>query len=151
MSGTSDEGEAFASQATRLCAVLARGFAGLVNESEGRDTLPSLGKAASSVATRCQRQGLQAAADLADALARGCGLLFDGQLDPGQAILLLASGTETLRKSILAQVSSQRVADADRPLHAARYELETLFPIQDQAPRPNKGGPDVMLHRLRKR
>ena len=151
MSGNRPEAESFAAAAQVECDRLAQGFAHLVNEIHSRELLPELEATATSLAERCQEHGRLAQAQLALVLACGCRHLFAGEVDPGQALPLLAAGTETLFKSITARDRSSTTSQDALGLRAAGYELETLFPIPGEEPKPNKAGPDVNLQRLRRR
>ncbi len=133
------------------CERLAAGFAQLVVESEGRDSLPGLSALAAALATHCRSRGLEYACDLARALSRGTDLLYKGQIDPGQALPLLAAGTLTLQKALSDSAPVPSENSAELGIRAAQYELETLFPNADEEPKQIKGGPDVSLHRLRTR
>jgi hypothetical protein len=139
----------FEVEAASQCARFAEGVARLMDEIHNRQGLPELRYLAFSLAAQCARLELLECARLAAAMDRACALLFDGELDPGQALPLLASGTETLSKA-LQGIQDRRIADGQRtPLVAAAYELETLFPNPGQAPKQIKTGPDVSLNRLR--
>ncbi len=153
MSGGLFSSEKVAEDAAASCEHLAAGFADLVIEARGREILPQLSTLASELATRLREHGFAAEAKLASAVASGTDYLFAGEADPGQALLLLASATETLSKAI--RLAEARPATLSTTLSAALYELETLFPLQGAPgqrgePKRNKGGPDVPLHRLRR-
>ena len=148
MSGNGPERESFADATRADCEGLAQGFAYLVNEIHSRELLPELTRLASSLAERCQAEERFLESQLAAVIARGCQHLFAGEVDPGQALPLLASGTETLSKSV---ANSSSKSEDELGLEAARYELETLFPMPGDEPKPIKSGPDVNLQRLRRR
>jgi len=132
------------------CEQLAQGISDLVIEVSGRELLPALRDIALSLADQCKLRRLEEASQLAKAIARCCDLLFDGRADPGQALPLLASGTETLERAIRSSAEPQPQSESEQGLAAARYELETLFPIAGQPAKANKTGPDVSLHQLRR-
>jgi hypothetical protein len=139
-SGSQDAVEA----ALEQCEQLAQGFADLVIEVSGRERLPALRDLALSLADQCKLRRLEEASQLAKAIAHCCAFLFEGRADPGQALPLLASGTDTLERAI------RSTAESEHELAAARYELETLFPVAGQPAKANKTGPDVNLHQLRR-
>ena len=143
--------ESFAAEARRSCELLAMGYAQLVGETRGRELLPELSNVATTLARGLADCGQPPAAALAKTLARCSSLLFEGQVDPGQALLLLASGTETLQRALELLGTRDLLSGDALGLDAARYELETIFPVAGQAAKPNKSGPDVTLHSLRKR
>lgn len=151
MSGSVQPWELFVEQAKNDCAGLAQGIACLIGESRGRQALPELGDLAGALAVQAEQQDMPSSAQLASAIEHCCALLFDGQVDPAQALPLLASGIETLANTLrlaLAPVESQ---GAITPLLAATYELETLLPAPGAEPAHNKSGPDVSIERLRSR
>tara|TARA_R110002096_G_scaffold299503_6_gene494258 strand:- start:186310 stop:189114 length:2805 start_codon:yes stop_codon:yes gene_type:complete len=133
--------------------VLVDSIAKLIGDELGRDSLPELAYISFSLASQALLLGARNLGNLAAAIERCFGLLYDGAVDPAQALPLLASGIETVDKAFAeleaADESGARIEKT--PLHAATYELETLFPIPgkvDSAPRTNAGGPDVTLARL---
>jgi hypothetical protein len=146
----SEEEEIFGETALAQCQQLAQGFSDLVIEVSGRERLPALRDIARSLADQCKLRRLEEAAQLAKALARCCDFLFEGRADPGQALPLLASGTETLERAIRSTAEPQPQSESEQGLAAARYELETLFPVAGQPAKANKTGPDVNLHQLRR-
>ena len=143
--------DSFQAEALRSCELLAIGYAQLIGETRGRELLPELSNVAKALARGLSDCGYHPAAALSKTLARGSALLFDGQVDPGQALLLLASGTQTLQQAVELFGTDKSRDDDALGLDAARYELETLFPVDGQAPKRNQGGPDVALSSLRKR
>lgn len=151
MSGKRPEAVIFAAAAGVDCDRLAQGLGQLVIEIHSRELLPELEAIARSLADGSREEGLRAQSQLALVLARGCCHLFAGEVDPGQALPLLASGTETLSKSLASVANSSWTSQDELGLVAARYELETLFPNVGEEPKPNKSGPDVNLQRLRRR
>jgi two-component system chemotaxis sensor kinase CheA len=134
--------------------VLVDSIAKLIGEELGRDSLPELAFISFSLASQALMLGAQKLGNLAAAIERCFGLLYDGAVDPAQALPLLASGIETVDKAFAeleaADESGARIEHT--PLDAATYELETLFPIPGKAdsapPRANAGGPDVPINRL---
>jgi hypothetical protein len=148
MSGEADSvGEA----ALAECRQLEKGFADLVIEVRGREILPALREHALSLVEYCKRTRLVETSQLAGAVARCCGLLYQGDADPGQALPLLASGAQTLHRAIASTTSTLHVAPTELCVGAARYELESLFPVSGEPAKANKTGPDVKLHSLRRR
>ncbi len=141
--------ESFDEDARAACDQLAQGFSDLIMELSQRELLPELRVLALSLADQCQFRQQGEAASLAKALARCCALLYEGQVDPGQALLLLASGTESLQQVIRSAPDSKLLVDSELGLAAARYELETLFPVLGETAKSHKSGPDVQLVRLR--
>ncbi|MCP4449642.1 MAG: hybrid sensor histidine kinase/response regulator [Myxococcales bacterium] len=134
--------------------LLVESIAKLIGEELGRDSLPELAYISFSLASQALLLGAEKLGNLAAAIERCLGLLYDGQVDPAQALPLLASGIETVDKAFAefetADKSGARIENT--PLEAATYELETLFPIPgkpaDTPTRPHAGGPDVPLSRL---
>lgn len=134
--------------------VLVDSIAKLIGEELGRDSLPELAFISFSLASQALILGAQKLGNLAAAIERCFGLLYDGAVDPAQALPLLASGIETVDKAFAeleaADESGARIEHT--PLDAATYELQTLFPIPGKAdsepPRANAGGPDVPINRL---
>lgn len=141
----SSEAQDAVEAALEQCQQLAKGFSDLVIEVSGRERLPALRDLALSLADQCKLRRLEEASQLAKAIAHCCDFLFEGRADPGQALPLLASGTETLDRAI------RSTAESEHGLTAARYELETLFPVSGEPAKPNKTGPDVNLHQLRRK
>ncbi len=134
--------------------VLVDSIAKLIGEELGRDSLPELAYISFSLASQALLLGAQDLGKLAAAIERCFGLLYDGEVDPAQALPLLAAGIETVDKAFAeleaADESGARIENT--PLKAATYELETLFPIPgslESAPsRAIAGGPDVPIGRL---
>ncbi len=75
-------------------------------------------------------------------LARVVELVADGLVDPGIALPALAMACATLADGLRGRLG-------DRELEAARFEIETLLPVPDHAPRFVV--PDVPLTSLRRR
>ncbi len=135
--------------------VLVDSIAKLIGDELGRDALPELAYISFSLASQALMLGTEELGALTAAIERCFGLLHDGQLDPAQALPLLASSIETVDKAFaeLAAADQSGARIESTPLEAATYQLETLFPIpgkNDGLPRPSHGGPDVPLTRLRR-
>ena len=105
------------------------------------------------LAFRIASQSLLMGADALGGLALTCerclDLLVAGTVEPGQTLPILASSALTLRRSIESLESTGRGdrsgARADRlPLEAARYELETLFPVPGSPPRPAQADSSIV-------
>ena len=79
---------------------------------------------------------------LALAIARVVELVREGLVDAGIALPALAMACATLADGVRGRLGT-------RELEAARFEIETLLPVPDRAPRPV--APDVPLSSLRRR
>ncbi len=135
--------------------VLVDSIAKLIGDDLGREALPELAYISFSLASQALMLGAEQLGALAATIERCFGLLHSGQLDPAQALPLLASSIETVDKAFAelqaADKSGARIEST--PLEAATYQLETLFPFpgaEDRLPHPSHGGPDVPLTRLKR-
>jgi len=123
---------------------VARGLHGLIGGTLGRETLCPMGSLCSQLAKNLEEQPAMSA--LAHTLAQSFIKMHEGQLDPAQALLLMASGVESLEKA-LTSLQKQEVVHV-LSLESARFELETLFPLPGQE--YAHWGQDVPVGRLRR-
>ena len=144
----------FLTQAHANCDELTQALLRLIAEEAGRSALPHLASLAEWMAGGAEEIGLAGAARLGRAIESCLRLMHQGQVDPAQALPLLASGVDLLAKSFdstpLDAAGKARAQAQTTSLVAACYELETLLPIDGGEPR-NKSGPDVPVARLRRR
>lgn len=132
--------------------VLAEGAVQLIKEELGPEALPEMAFIAFSLAAQALLLGVSRVGRLAATIERCLGHLETGSTDPAQALPLLASATSTLKRAFVelreADKSGARIEDT--PVDAAIFELETLFPVPGQMPRPTAAGPDVRIEDLRR-
>lgn len=128
---------------------------GGVDTPAARPRLLALASQAADLATRSLDQGAEDLGRLAEACARCVELMLAGQVPAGHGYSLLAASIHTLRQAFETLAASPArpgehpgehpgghpgdlaAALVDPlPLRAARYELETLFPVPGAPSRP---------------
>jgi len=123
--------------------------------SEGLNDLPADARArarlaglAFRLATQALLLGAEDIGKLALACERALELTGSGQMIP-DSLLVLASSSHTLRQAfdVLANPDASGARTEGLPIDAARFELETLFPVPGK-PRAGAGTPDVPLINL---
>ncbi len=129
------------------------GFTGLA-EPGAADTLEDLAEQAFRLGVQSLLLGAEALGQLALACERGFDLLRQGALSVELGVPILASSLATLRGGFqsLTRSDISGARTDSLPLKAARYELETLFPVPGAPVVPAPGvGPDVPLSALTRR
>ncbi|GAB4511381.1 MAG: hypothetical protein Tsb0020_29140 [Haliangiales bacterium] len=129
------------------------GFAGLA-EPRAADTLEDLAEQAFRLGVQSLLLGAEALGQLALACERGFDLLRQGALSVELGVPILSSSLATLRGGFqsLTRSDISGARTDSLPLKAARYELETLFPVPGAPVVPAPGvGPDVPLSALTRR
>lgn len=118
-----------------------------VDTPAARPRLLALATQAADLATRSLDQDAEDLGRLAEACARCIELMLAGQVPAGHGYSLLAASLHTLRQAFETLAASPArpgehpgdlaAALVDPvPLRAARYELETLFPVPGAPSRP---------------
>ena len=123
-----------------------------LSATEARNQLDSLAFYAFRLASQSLLLGAEDMGRLALSCERCLDLIADGTLIAERVLPILAASVLTLRQSCeaLAQSGADDRSGArtdSRPLEAARYELETFFPVPGRAVK-SAGGPDVPLAAL---
>lgn len=145
---------------------------GGVDTPAARPRLLALAGHAADLATRSLEQGAEDLGRLAETCARCMELMLAGQVPAGHGYSLLAASLYTLRQAFEAlaaapsrpgggpgghpgdRAAAPPAAPVDPvPLRAARYELETLFPVPGAPARPElvQTRHDVPVNALKRR
>lgn len=134
-------------------AALLDGVTQLIGEERGREAIPEMAYISFSLAAQALLLGAEELGRLTSAVERCLAHLLDGQVDPGQALPILASSIDTIGRAFaeLAAADESGARIEDTPLAAVTYEIETLLPLPGASAKPLKTGPDVLLSQLGKR
>jgi two-component system chemotaxis sensor kinase CheA len=124
----------------------------MLTSNDSSSLLSALAFDAFQLASQSLLLGAEDVGRLALACERGMDLLRAGELAPDYALPVLASSVHTMRQAFdtLANPDESGARTEGVPLEAARYELETLFPIPGTAAAPPQV-PDVPASSLVRR
>jgi two-component system chemotaxis sensor kinase CheA len=156
MSLATEQWDAFVARGVREAAALEAGLADVglagMGSREAGDRLPALADLAFDLGMQSLLLGAEDLGRLSLACERCLDLLVQGAVPVELGYPILASSLRTLAQGF------ESLARADRsgayveplPLRAARYEIETLFPVPGR-PAPGVRAPDVPLTALTRR
>jgi chemotaxis protein histidine kinase CheA/ActR/RegA family two-component response regulator len=156
MSLATEQWDAFVTRGVRDAGALEQGLADIglagIDRPEAGERLPALADLAFELGMQSLLLGAEELGRLSLACERCMDLLVQGAVPVELGYPLLASSLRTLAQTF------ESLAHADRsgarleplPLRAARYEIETLFPVPGR-PAPGTRAPDVPLTALTRR
>jgi hypothetical protein len=105
--------------------------------------LPAIAALAREIAARCRAAGAPALADVAEAIARAMDHTRAGEIEPAHAQWMSASTAWSVRDALERARRGEAVPPA--ALAAARYELETLFPVPATGALPTIGAAPAIV------
>lgn len=150
MNAAEDLWNDFVERGVNDSATLLDGVRQLIVESLGRDAIPEMAYISFSLAAQSIMLGAEELGRLSSAVERCLGQLYEGRVDAGQALPILASGADTIGRAFaeLAAADESGARIQQTPMSAVIYEIETLLPLPGTKPKKQKTGPDVLISQL---